>query len=172
MGNPALYHPFEPAVRYNTEAHVRPPCRVCGCERVQNPNHFKPEEAKTVSDKDFTVTAETVRQILEANAVEQKQNPIELYALYGCVAVEHHFEDRVDLFTFDLAYRIAATTPALEEALGVDPVATVRQIISDLEVHTSHLAATSTWITHWKNVGMQYGPADLNNPYVPEGVTA
>lgn len=160
------FHPFEPAIRYNTEAHVRPPCRVCGCERVQNPNHFKPEEANPMSDKDFTVTAETVRQILEANAVEQKQNPIELYALYGCVAVEHHYEDRVDLFTFDLAHRIAELAGHGTNRL------VIRQIISDLEVHTSHLAATSTWITHWKNVGMQYGPADLNNPYVPEGVTA
>lgn len=117
-----------------------------------------------MSDKDFTVTAETVRQILEANAVEQKQNPIELFALYGCVAIEHHFEDRVDLLAFDLAVEIVK---GLDWAKGGDTLKIVRGVIADLEVHTSHLAGTGTFITHWKNVGLQYGPADLNNPYVP-----
>ncbi|WIC88901.1 hypothetical protein SEA_SHAGRAT_32 [Rhodococcus phage Shagrat] len=115
-----------------------------------------------MSDKDFTVTAETVHQILNANAVEKKQNPVEQYAVYGCVAIEHHSEDRVDLFTFDLAHRIAELAGHGTNRL------VIRQIIADLEPKTRHWPTRS--ITFWENVGLQYSPADLNRDYTPETV--
>ncbi|MBM4617962.1 hypothetical protein GS540_29085 [Rhodococcus hoagii] len=112
-----------------------------------------------MSAKDFTITTDTVRQVLDVNDITREQNPVEQYAIYGCVAIEHDLDDRVDLLTHDLAYRIAATTPALEEALGVDPVATVRQIIKDLEVKTRNWPTRT--VTFWENVGLQYSTSDL-----------
>ncbi|WIF20521.1 hypothetical protein SEA_JFLIX2_30 [Rhodococcus phage Jflix2] len=149
----ALSHPFQPAIRYNTEAHVRPPCRVCGCERQENPHHFINEEPNPVSAKDFIITTDTVRQVLAANDIEREQNPVEQYAIYGCVAIEHTLDDRVDLLTYDLACRIAEI-----EGHGTNRLI-IRQIIADLEVKTRNWPTRT--VTFWENVGLQYSPSDL-----------
>ena len=163
------FHPFDPAISYNTEAYDRPPCRICGRERVANPDHFKTEETNTMSAKDFHVTPDIVKRVLAANAVTREQNPAEQFAIFGCVAIEHDVDDRVDLLTYDLAYQIAGR--AFEEQLLVDPIATVRQIAADLEPKTRHWPTRS--ITFWENVGLQYvGPAHLIQPYVPATVDA
>lgn len=112
-----------------------------------------------MSAKDYTVWAQVVRDIIEANGIEREQNPVQQFAVYGCVAIEHEVDDRVDLLTYDLAHRIATTTPDLEETLSIDPVAAVRQIIADLEPTTRHLPTRS--ITFWNNVGLAYRTADL-----------
>lgn len=110
-----------------------------------------------MSAKDFTITTDTVRQVLAANDIENEQNPVEQYAIYGCVAIEHTLDDRVDLLTHDLAYRIAGIQ--FEEELLVDPVQTIRQIIKDLEVKTRNWPTRT--VTFWENVGLEYSPADL-----------
>lgn len=159
------FHPFDPAISYNMEAHDRPPCRVCGRERVANPDHFKTEEANPMSDKDFTVTAEAIHRVLDGSEIARKQNVVRLYAVYGGAAVEHHYEDRVDVMTLDLAYCIAGQQ--FPEELQVDPLITVRRIVEDLEPRTSHLAGDNVFVTVWKNVGVDYSPSDLNRDYEP-----
>lgn len=106
-----------------------------------------------MSAKDFTITTDTVRQVLDVNDITREQNPVEQYALYGCVAIEHDMDDRVDLLTYDLACRIAEI-----EGHGTNRLI-IRQIIKDLEVKTRNWPTRT--VTFWENVGMIYSTSDL-----------
>lgn len=117
-----------------------------------------------MSPKDFTVTTDTILQVLAANEITREQSPLANYAIYGCAAIEHDPEDRADLLTFDLAVRIAEI-----EGHGTNRLV-IRQIIADLEPKTSEW--TTRTVTSWGNVGIDYGPADVNRDYKPEAVDA
>ena len=104
-----------------------------------------------MSAKDFYVTDQALLRALRDNGVEAEQDPNELHAIYGCAAIIHTSETRVDLINFDLAYQIAGY--AREDDLMVTPIATVRQVIADLEPKTRHLPTRT--VTFWENVGVQ-----------------
>ena len=118
-----------------------------------------------MSEKDFHVPAEDINVILTGQEVEIQQNAAHLHSVYGAAAVQHHFEDRVDILTMDLAYCIARHQ--FPEDLKADPLLTVRRIVEDLEPRTSHLAGDNRFVTVWKNVGIEATKADLDNDYVP-----
>ncbi|AEV51997.1 hypothetical protein [Rhodococcus phage REQ1] len=118
-----------------------------------------------MSEKDFTVTVDDIHAVLDGSEISRKQNAARLSTVYDAAAVEHHYEDRVDVMTMDLAYCIARLQ--FPEDLADSPLVTVRRIVEDLEPRTSHLAGDNVFITVWKNVGVDWTADDINREYEP-----
>lgn len=102
-----------------------------------------------MSAKDFTINQTQLDALVEQNDLVGDFARME--SIYGCLAVQHTSETRVDLLTFDLAYLIAGY--AYEDDLMTSPLVTVRQIMADLEPKTRHHSTRS--VTFWENVGIR-----------------
>ena len=106
-----------------------------------------------MTEYDYTVTASDLLDIASQHGLD---DPQEIEQPSGGVGLRHTSEVRPDVLTFDLAERIYHQQNHPDEKRMSKFVASeLRQIVADLEVRTSHLAGTQTFVTYWRNVGLR-----------------